>query len=60
MSYRTEPDEITNSQDIIDSRDIVARIEWLEEKETAIADAKELEQDYTSIEFGGVTYLARG
>lgn len=40
MTYRTEPDEITNSEDIIDSRDVIARIEWLEEKETAITDAK--------------------
>ena len=41
MAYRTEPDEITNSADILDSRDIIARVEWLEEKETAITDAKE-------------------
>lgn len=34
-------EEITNSQDVIDSRDVIARIEELEEKEAAIASAKE-------------------
>jgi hypothetical protein len=33
--------EIDNSQDIIDSRDIIARIEELEELETACNDARE-------------------
>ena len=41
MAYRTEPDEITNSQDVIDSRSVIQRIEWLEEKETAITEARE-------------------
>ncbi len=31
--------EITNDQDVIDSRDIIARIEYLEELEQAVADA---------------------
>ncbi len=34
-------DEITNSADIIDSRDVIARIRYLEEKETALEDAEE-------------------
>lgn len=33
-------DEITNSQDVIDSRDVIARIDELTDKETAISDAE--------------------
>lgn len=39
-----ERDEITNSEDILDSRDIIARIEYLEsEKESALEDVPESE-----------------
>src|SRR3990167_2818967 len=95
--------EITNSEDIIDSRDVLARIEYLEEEAEGYASdwiygaalirethfveyaqelaedigtvksdaewplrhidwdaaAEELKQDYTEVDFDGVTYLVR-
>jgi hypothetical protein len=47
MTTLTIPDEITNSQDVIDSRDVIARIEYLE---GVLEDAQEEladEQDET-------------
>lgn len=38
-------DEITNSQDVIDSRDIIARIEYLEDERTTLADTLDSEQE---------------
>ena len=36
----TIPKEITNSEDIIDSRDVISRIEWLEDGEDIDDDEK--------------------
>ena len=44
--------EIDNSQDMMDSRDIIARIEELEELEQAIEDAREALDDAEDADAG--------
>ena len=46
------PIKISNTDDIIDSRDVIARIDWAQA-------AHELQMDYTSVDFDGVTYWIR-
>jgi len=44
--------DISNNADIIDSRDIIERIDWK-------LAARDLPRDYLALEFDGVTYWAR-
>ena len=41
---------VNNTEDILDSRDVMARIEELKEEITASADATELEDELTNLE----------
>ena len=52
-------DAPSNTDDVIDSRDVIARIEELTEERTALVDARELAQDYTTVTFDGVDYYVR-
>lgn len=43
MSWPDEPQPITNSDDVIDSRDVIARIEYLQDLQESVAEMSEEE-----------------
>jgi hypothetical protein len=58
MSYADGTTEITNSEDIIDSREIIARIEYLTEAKVSYDDGIDMWSDKDETELTALTTLA--